>query len=604
MNKLVIYVLIGSLLVSCVLAADEASAGKHDFVQLIENTDHCFDCYTVYKITKADDVSLSRLGVDFKDAKGDFVIPDYELTYLQTETYVETIDKFVPCSGSMTVHDNDTGEEKTVEYESSCYDSSEEVEKTRSFYVPVSFDDIKMAFAEVNVGDSFYIKISGRLNKDETVDNILVLNDFVYDEYAWWNASFQYRLNISCSNVTDGLPIVINGSNGFKINSSTQVVWTNCLNSTGLAVYFNNYSDYVVADDTSQRPFEVESGNGASYLPVQVWSDGYVGVYHLNGSAKDSSGHVNGTIMSGVTISSVNCIVGKCYNFTPTASQGRIDLGDAFDGYTSMSVEAWVYADNISTYGNVVNNAESGAVQSWGLVDGSVSAGGFCFLIYNGSTTRYVPDPYDEPLKANTTYFLAGEYSGSVLSRYRNGTLNGTTVASGVLDDIAAHTYIGGNAQTTVNTMFDGIIDEVRISNKNRSVSYYSAVYNNMIGTSGYGTLGHEETNWMYITPANESSGREAVLTGVNASGIAGAYTPYYDKQVYERLANGSQYKGTFDVFVVSGNKRWAFNYDQNTSSGFPVFFNITPVFYVWQKYNLTYYQIMADVQAFIDSTN
>jgi hypothetical protein len=104
---------------------------------------------------------------------------------------------------------------------------------------------------------------------------------------------------------------------------------------------------------------------------------------------------------------------------------------------------------------------------------------------------------------------------------------------------------------------------------------------------------------------ANESAAREAILAGIASSEIASSYSSYADKQAYIRLINDSQYKGTFDEFVVSGDayKRWAFNYDQNASSDFPVFFNITPVLYVWQNYNMTYDQIMWNVSQFINDT-
>jgi hypothetical protein len=120
-------------------------------------------------------------------------------------------------------------------------------------------------------------------------------------------------------------------------------------------------------------------------------------------------------------------------------------------------------------------------------------------------------------------------------------------------------------------------------------------------------TLSSMEVYYGAGATANETVGREAIIAGIDASEIAGNYSAYDDKQVYIRLANGSQYKGTFDKFIVFNNgsnyKRWAFNYDQNTSSGFPSFLNITPVFYVWQKYNMNYEQIKWDVSAVINST-
>jgi len=104
------------------------------------------------------------------------------------------------------------------------------------------------------------------------------------------------------------------------------------------------------------------------------------------------------------------------------------------------------------------------------------------------------------------------------------------------------------------------------------------------------------------LTAANETAGRQAILEGIQASVTGGSYTASYDRQVYIRIANGSQYHGRFDVFVQAGSKRWAFNYDHDTTAEFPVFANITPVFYVWQGANMTNTSITGNGSALINS--
>jgi hypothetical protein len=100
-----------------------------------------------------------------------------------------------------------------------------------------------------------------------------------------------------------------------------------------------------------------------------------------------------------------------------------------------------------------------------------------------------------------------------------------------------------------------------------------------------------------------EDIARAAMLTGLNASEVAGNFSYLQDHQVYIRIANGSQYKGRFDLFVRNGNKKWAFNYDATNASALPTFANITPVFYAWQRINLTTANITNDVSAFINGT-
>lgn len=101
---------------------------------------------------------------------------------------------------------------------------------------------------------------------------------------------------------------------------------------------------------------------------------------------------------------------------------------------------------------------------------------------------------------------------------------------------------------------------------------------------------------------ANESYGRSAIEQGVSDSELTN-YTIADNKQVYIRLANSSQYHGTFDKFVKGETKRYAFNYDETTDAGFPTFYDIVPVFYVWQEYNMTYAAIKNSVINLIDGT-
>ncbi len=116
--------------------------------------------------------------------------------------------------------------------------------------------------------------------------------------------------------------------------------------------------------------------------------------------------------------------------------------------------------------------------------------------------------------------------------------------------------------------------------------------------------VGNLNISEQQIIGVNETLGRQSILQGIQSSIINNSYSVVYDRQVYIRIANGSQYLGRFDVYAQSGNKRWAFNYDQNNINSFPVFVNITPVFYVWQKASMNSSGIINDVSGFINVTN
>jgi len=155
--------------------------------------------------------------------------------------------------------------------------------------------------------------------------------------------------------------------------------------------------------------------------------------------------------------------------------------------------------------------------------------------------------------------------------------------------------------------------------NFNTNQQYFLVWGNNNATTTSNSSLPtnftNAPTNWTFgnianyseggtTTTANESDGRQAIIAGIQSSTIGGSHTAVYDRQVYIRIANGSQYHGRFDVFVTSGTKRWAFNYDPVTTSNFPTFTNITPVFYVLQLANTSASTITGNVNTLINSTN
>jgi len=590
MNKLFLYVLVGVLLVASVFAVE-----KNEFVQLVENTDHCFDCWTIYKIVKADDAPLTKLGLDFRDVKGEFVLPDYDIGYLTSENYSELVDVYEPCAEPKTIINNETGLEESVEVESSCYAGQKEVEKTREYYVfsggdpTATLKHVKDWYDAAVVGDALYIKVTGQPERGTALDNILVLNDYVYDEYAWWNTAFYYRMLINCSQINAGTPIIINGSSGFSIGGYQQIVWTRCENNTGLgtglAVYYNNYSDYVVANDTAQKPFEVEVGNRSSYNASSVWVN-FSFVFHLNDSIVNVANSANNGTNNGVTFRSG--FIGRGGNFTGSS---WINLGTiSRSANQPFTAQAWFMPQRATS--------ASSDDSIFGHSSGDYSCGGPMSNMDNQIgcfTNKYISGG---SVTAGVWYLLTFTFDGSTLYISWNNTLGNSSASSstGLNGSYALGRFYGGSSSNYAQ----GAFDEVRISDSFFGTGYASQTYNNYLGLAGYGSVSGSEAN----VAANESAGRDAIIAGVDVSEIASTYTAYNDKQVYERLANGSQYKGTFDVFVVSGNKRWAFNYDQNTSSGFPVFFNITPVFYVWQNYNLSQYNIWTNVQSFIDSTN
>ena len=372
-------------------------------------------------------------------------------------------------------------------------------------------------------------------------------------------------------------------------NSTSTIVWvrTPSLPSNGynLTIYYGNTTASSRANPTS------------------LWQTaGYDAVYHAaeaswSGSAVDSSGQNNGTFGGAATI--VQCPsgsgFGKCWNFTAEATGSAYITTPGFglsstnvtvsarytpkvegvssDTYSTLfagtTTDYYVYHYRTSNYMHYSNGNGVGGTHT---ATNSIVEGGPHFVSYRVSQ----PSPSNARMQVNATI--------------ANGTIN---QAFGATESSTAY-YIGLNKY---NNQLQGYLDEIRIAKRYRSDDWMTAEY-----AQTY-TLGQEQIVDSF-SAANETDGRSAIITGIAASEIGSSYTAHYDRQVYIRIANGSQYKGTFDVFIASGSKRWAFNYDNESTNNFPAFANITPVFWIWQQANLSTANITADVSSFINSTN
>jgi hypothetical protein len=312
--------------------------------------------------------------------------------------------------------------------------------------------------------------------------------------FAWWNTSYAYRLPINCTNVASETPIVINESNGFSISGNSQIVWTTC-GGGNLSVYYNNHTDYIVANDTAQKTFEVELGNGTSHGNIAtMWRNaGYVGVWHL-GNTTDSAGYANLQESGTISYVSSNCKFGKCaklgtqYSHLNTTTVSQLPL----NSLTPKTIMIWGASTNATpdNYQALFHfpsdvNGERMTLQM------DIATSKIAMAAYTKAT--YVP--YSSVMSSS---FYAGTVSGSTVSVYFNTTTNSSTPTAPTANKTTGTLFIGiwnGNANGwgSGNTP-NSTIDEARIMNISLTAAQINQTYYNALGTAGYGTLGARES--------------------------------------------------------------------------------------------------------------
>jgi cell division septation protein DedD len=265
-----------------------------------------------------------------------------------------------------------------------------------------------------------------------------------------------------------------------KYNATTGnlIAWIKIptVSSTSDTVFYLFYGDPSITTDQSD--------------PINTWDSNFKAVYHLgNGTtltATDSTGGNNGTLSNGPTATAGK--INGAAHFVHGSSQA-INLtnpGD-FPVTTAWTMEAWVKP---STDGN--------AVMAWG---GTSNNGPHMILLGNNTwRVGFWGGAAVDGTGVDTTAFhhIAGTFDGSSLRLFKDGLL----IAGPVAASPAASSNFGAAIATSFGAYyFNGDIDELRISNTNRSVNWLAAQYNNQNSPGTFIAMGSESCSSATPTP-------------------------------------------------------------------------------------------------------
>jgi MSHA biogenesis protein MshQ len=257
------------------------------------------------------------------------------------------------------------------------------------------------------------------------------------------------------------------------------------------------------AADTVIYMFYGNPSAGNQQNRTSVWDANYQGVWHLaNGatlSAADSTSNGNnGTISNAM------------------AAMGEIDGGARFNGGNAwvdlgggaglritgpITAEAWLnltgwpangYPEGLLGMGYSYASGWTG----W-MLETSTDNGGNHYLSWtsNNGTPHGVTSP--STLTTGGWHHLAGTFDGATWTMYLDGAANGSsadhTAPVNTGDDIVA----GGLSTNGFGTIFvfNGLLDELRISNTARSSGWIATEYNNQLNPGAFVNVGAAQTN-------------------------------------------------------------------------------------------------------------
>jgi len=358
--------------------------------------------------------------------------------------------------------------------------------------------------------------------------------------------------------MSDKVPIVINGSGGFDLGCGKQIVWTYC-SGTGTALYYNNCSDYVVANDTDQLPMEVEEGDGSSWNPTQVWGSNAVLVQHLqedpSGTAPqmiDSSQYGNNGTSHG-SMTSDDQVDGKIDGSLDfDGNDDYVDCGNdsSLDITNAITIEAWIKTS--STLQQAIVWKDDGT-NGYVLDFKNPASNGVRFFAKNGGNNYGIVSENNNDVTDGAWHLITGSFDGTHWSIYIDGDIK-TIKTDPTTIGITGNTLILGMRN---NEFFSGSIDEVRIYNVSHSSSRINQTYQNAIGTAGYGNLGAEETGGTSFSitlnsPPNETSTQDKT-PDFNFT-VSGTEDNYACELFIDNVSYSSDEKDSEDSYSINGS--------------------------------------------------
>ncbi len=349
---------------------------------------------------------------------------------------------------------------------------------------------------------------------------------------GWWDSSWPYRkpLTIGQANVDDDLTdfpvlvdltdsdlgtyaqssgndIVFTDTNGVKLNHEIELYD----NGTGHLIAWVNVTSLLSTQDTTLYIYfgNIDSGNQED--PSGTWNSNYMMVQHLDettGTHYDSTGNANDGTTVLVTEQDATGIIQGADEFDGIGNYVKVpDATSLQFGQSSFTAEAWIYPHSVPDINGVriVNNRGTGtggvyagwqlkitdSGGNWVVGPATIDDAADNYIIYSGTT----------PYGYNQWYHLVMVYEAdNELRFYVNGELDGTLFV-GPYGDItnSLPTAIGasladyGVEGADDRQFFHGILDEIRLSNVERSAGWISTSYNNQNNPSGFYTAGSLE---------------------------------------------------------------------------------------------------------------
>lgn len=349
-----------------------------------------------------------------------------------------------------------------------------------------------------------------------------IQNNHFYCLDPWYDSDFSYKKKITIdqnlfSSTVSNYPFLINITDDSDLfshvtnDSGYDILFTDSTETTQFAhevEYWNwdtgnsqvdamiwvNVTSIAHDSDTEIYMYYGKSGASNQADPTGVWDSDYLAVWHMNGTW-DSTGNGNDLSAGGSPALVADGIVGSCYDFENTEND-HFDTNAVLNGATSeWTVFAFGQKESTDSGGYYVCTAgddgnEAFQITITGSGDSPTNAG-YAWVNSGGTSTDAAST---EQMEVGSWFMWSTVYNNNddVVEQWSNGRVQ-TDTPVGAWGGCSNTVNIGAYNEGSGND-FDGMIDEVRISNVDRGINWIRATTNMILNSSSYQTWAAEET--------------------------------------------------------------------------------------------------------------
>ena len=337
---------------------------------------------------------------------------------------------------------------------------------------------------------------------------------------SWWNTDWLYRKSITINygevdaNLTN-FPMLINldydddlADDSKCQNDGDDIVFTNITGTelnheieyfdsdTGKLVCWVNVTKLSSTEDTVLYMYYGNPSCSNQENQTGVWDSNYVMVQHMDdvttSTISDSTSYSNdGAKRAADEPLEVVGKVGMGQNFDGSNDYVIVSDADSLDPTEEITIEAWVYIDSYpEIYPRMISKDTAGNLQYQFITHNTDQ---IFFRIQDG--TWRGGDFDSGALSTGSWIYIVGTYDGSTLRAFSDGVAQTTTYAhTGSIDSGTGDLAIGAKVDALGTYLYDGMLDEIRISNIARGSSWINTSFMNQNDPSAFYTVGVEES--------------------------------------------------------------------------------------------------------------